>query len=185
MTKMDTLLLADVDSSAERGSTGIAEPARCLGGGAGVGGQAGLQLTLVHPAGRKRSIEMRIARCETRIQSIDDRCSADMTWSSEAVDRAAELADRAMELAARQAFESQLRQARRALQRAHQGQGDVCEACGTRIQQARLEAVPETTMCIECQRRRERHLLRRTNPGSCGPGCVAHDCGEPGQPCPW
>jgi len=157
MTTMDTPLLVEVDSRTDLGSMEISGRARCLGGVAGVGGHAGHQLAIVSPAARKRCIEMRIARWESRIQSIDGRCSAGVTRTSEAADRAGELAERAIELAARQAFESQLRQARHALRRAHQGQGDVCEACGTPIDPSRLEAVPETTVCIECQRRRERH----------------------------
>jgi len=84
----------------------------------------------------------------------DERASSsgDLSEESSAVERE-------LELAARQALESQLRQARSALHRALQSHGDFCEACGTRIEQARLEAVPETTMCIECQRTRERHRL--------------------------
>ena len=43
-----------------------------------------------------------------------------------------------------------------ALQRMRDGQYGVCEACGSQIPMARLNALPYATMCINCQRERER-----------------------------
>lgn len=37
------------------------------------------------------------------------------------------------------------------------GRYGVCEDCGADIDRDRLEAVPDATLCIDCQRRRERH----------------------------
>jgi RNA polymerase-binding transcription factor DksA len=43
-----------------------------------------------------------------------------------------------------------------ALQQAQQGRYGVCEGCGQPIDPARLEAVPETTLCLKCKIMTER-----------------------------
>jgi DnaK suppressor protein len=53
----------------------------------------------------------------------------------------------------------ELAQVERALARLKQGTYGQCEACGKRIPVARLNALPYSTSCIECQRELE------TNPG--------------------
>lgn len=159
MTAMDTPFHAQDDRRTHSGMTRISGAAGRPHGAVGLGGRAGLALASVTPQDRERAIEMRIATCESRIRSIDDRWSAGVGRSSELADRATDLADRAIALAARQALEHQLHQARSALQRACQGLGDTCEACGARIAQARLDAVPGTTMCVECQQESERRRL--------------------------
>jgi len=40
-----------------------------------------------------------------------------------------------------------------ALKRLEEGRYGVCESCGAPISPERLEAVPETTLCVECRRR--------------------------------
>ena len=44
----------------------------------------------------------------------------------------------------------------RALERLARGEYGVCEECGRSIEPARLAAVPEVTLCRECQERMER-----------------------------
>ena len=46
----------------------------------------------------------------------------------------------------------------RALERAVQGQLTVCESCGGPIALERLRALPQTTLCVDCARAREREL---------------------------
>ena len=36
-----------------------------------------------------------------------------------------------------------------------------CEVCGAEIPAERLQAVPDTTMCVPCQRQRERKAAYR------------------------
>ena len=43
-----------------------------------------------------------------------------------------------------------------ALERMRDGQYGACEACGTNIPMARLNALPYATLCIKCQREAER-----------------------------
>jgi DnaK suppressor protein len=48
----------------------------------------------------------------------------------------------------------------RAIRMVHNGVYGQCESCGQRIDPARLEALPETTLCFACQRRIEQELRR-------------------------
>jgi DnaK suppressor protein len=43
-----------------------------------------------------------------------------------------------------------------AITRLRRGEYGTCETCGTEIDAARLEALPQTTLCVECQNRAER-----------------------------
>jgi DnaK suppressor protein len=68
----------------------------------------------------------------------------------------------------------QLNQTERALTRLQHGTYGICEGgspnCQKRIPLARLNALPYTTLCINCERDRERHpaWLGRRDPGSWG-----------------
>jgi RNA polymerase-binding transcription factor DksA len=43
---------------------------------------------------------------------------------------------------------------------AKQGKYGICESCGERIDPARLEILPEATLCLNCQRELERTRRR-------------------------
>jgi DnaK suppressor protein len=51
----------------------------------------------------------------------------------------------------------ELRQIERALARLKQGTYGVCEACQGKIPVGRLNALPYTTLCIDCQREMEKY----------------------------
>ena len=55
-----------------------------------------------------------------------------------------------------QACEGRLMALERTLEQARQGRYGICEQCHKPIDPARLEAVPTTTLCIECKRILER-----------------------------
>jgi DnaK suppressor protein len=48
-----------------------------------------------------------------------------------------------------------------ALRMAKNGTYGICETCGNRITPARLEILPEATLCLDCQRQVERQYRRR------------------------
>lgn len=48
-----------------------------------------------------------------------------------------------------------------ALRLARNGTYGICENCGNRIAAARLEIIPEATLCMDCKRQRERQNKRR------------------------
>ena len=48
-----------------------------------------------------------------------------------------------------------------ALRMARNGTYGICENCSSRIDPARLEILPEATLCLECKRQNERRSRRR------------------------
>ncbi len=59
-----------------------------------------------------------------------------------------------------QRLQAKLESVERAIQSAHRGTYGICESCGQRIDPARLEILPEATMCMACQRQFERRVRR-------------------------
>jgi DnaK suppressor protein len=80
------------------------------------------------------------------VDSIGD--SADVAFETGSDEMASQLA----ELDARE-----LNQIERALARLKQGTYGICEGCQRKIPVSRLNALPYTTFCIECQREREKY----------------------------
>lgn len=62
-----------------------------------------------------------------------------------------ELVERGMTMTRIYEQERKLKAIEDALQQAQQGMYGICERCGKPIDPARLEAIPETTFCLECK----------------------------------
>ena len=60
-----------------------------------------------------------------------------------------------------QRLERKLESIDRALSNARSGTYGICDDCGDRIDPARLEVLPEATLCLGCQRKVERRNSRR------------------------
>lgn len=60
-----------------------------------------------------------------------------------------------------QTLERKLDSIDHALRMARNGTYGICESCTNRIDPARLEIIPEATLCLECQRQKERRNKRR------------------------
>jgi RNA polymerase-binding transcription factor len=61
-----------------------------------------------------------------------------------------------MGFAHRQRVAERIKRLTHALERLARGEYETCESCGRPIEPARLAALPEVTLCRECQERRER-----------------------------
>jgi DnaK suppressor protein len=59
-------------------------------------------------------------------------------------------------LALRQEVDRRLIQVRKAMTRIKIGKYGICEKCGQMIDTDRLMIMPETTLCIQCERKREK-----------------------------
>ena len=57
-----------------------------------------------------------------------------------------------MNLALRQAAEAKIESIKAALSRLDRGIYGICEVCGQPIDPARLEILPDTTLCVRCAR---------------------------------
>jgi RNA polymerase-binding transcription factor DksA len=72
-------------------------------------------------------------------------------------DDATEVFEREKELGLEQTLEAHLRQVGHALTRVEDGTYGQCERCGKPIAKARLDALPEATLCIDCKAEQEAH----------------------------
>ena len=70
---------------------------------------------------------------------------------SDALDRAAFFAESDLSAAVVEIFADRTDRARRALRRLETGEYGICEDCGRPIPQERLDVIPETTRCVDCQ----------------------------------
>jgi DnaK suppressor protein len=60
-------------------------------------------------------------------------------------------------LALLQSVERKLESIDRAIALAQEGRYGLCERCGDQIDPARLEALPQATLCLKCQQATERY----------------------------
>jgi DnaK suppressor protein len=70
--------------------------------------------------------------------------------------------EREKNLALVQSLEHKVESLEWALRLAEQGIYGTCERCGQRIDPARLEIMPEATLCVECKTELERGARRKT-----------------------
>jgi len=107
-----------------------------------------------------------IARLESALQEIEKDLEHLRTDLRNMAEPSADEADidayeREKTWALVQSLQRKLESTERALQMAHRGTYGICENCGERIDPARLEIIPEATLCLQCQRQRERQNRRR------------------------
>jgi RNA polymerase-binding transcription factor DksA len=71
-------------------------------------------------------------------------------------DLATDTFERARDVSIAQRVEAEITDVDRALQRIERGTYGTCEACGRKIDAARLQVLPATRFCVEDQQRAER-----------------------------
>ncbi len=76
-------------------------------------------------------------------------------YSNHMADDATEAFDQAVDVTLKRGAETSLEEVERALGKLDDGTYGLCEACGARVDRARLEALPHARYCLECQARRE------------------------------
>jgi DnaK suppressor protein len=76
-------------------------------------------------------------------------------YSNHMADDATEAFDQAVDVALKRKIEASLEEVERALAKFDDGTYGLCEACGARIDRARLEVLPQAQYCLDCQIRQE------------------------------
>jgi DnaK suppressor protein len=77
-------------------------------------------------------------------------------YSTHIADDATEVLENAKNHALRRNLQRLLDQVNDALAKIDKGTYGLCEECGSKIDRARLKALPYATSCIQCQKQRER-----------------------------
>jgi RNA polymerase-binding transcription factor DksA len=81
-------------------------------------------------------------------------------YSNHIADDATDAFDQTVGVALRRKVEATLEEVGRALVKFENGIYGLCEACGARIDRARLEALPQAEYCLDCQSRQEHTNVR-------------------------
>ena len=77
-------------------------------------------------------------------------------------DLAAEAVDRGLRHAMTQRTTEQLAEVERALEKLGNGTYGLCDSCGKEIPPERLNAIPQTTMCVDCKSKQTRSAAKTT-----------------------
>ena len=88
--------------------------------------------------------------------SISDETGEDAVYDNHLADTATETYDRELDYTLEENSEHVLAEIDAALRRIDEGTYGICSNCGKPIPEERLEALPWATLCIDCQRERER-----------------------------
>jgi YteA family regulatory protein len=88
--------------------------------------------------------------------SMSEETGEDAVYDNHLADTATETYDRELDYTLEENSEHVLAEIDAALQRIEDGTYGMCTNCGKPIPQERLEARPYATLCIDCQRDRER-----------------------------
>lgn len=103
-------------------------------------------------------------RVEAALENLHDETSGTLSedageeaaYDNHLGDTATETYDRELEYTLEENSEHLLAEIDAALNRIDEGTYGVCTNCGKQIPEERLEALPWATLCIDCQRERER-----------------------------
>lgn len=110
----------------------------------------------------KETERLELERTETLIElkrlrsELETELDRRVDGGEDSVDAAADVYEREKTLAIVRTLELKLESIERALEVARQGTYGICEICGKVINPARLEIVPQATMCVACQAKMER-----------------------------
>lgn len=96
--------------------------------------------------------------------SLQDSVQELSSYDNHPADLGSETFEREKDLAIKMNLDEIHQRIEEALGRIEQGTYGNCEDCGREIPVERLEALPYTTLCIECQREEEAHHQNRKRP---------------------
>lgn len=98
----------------------------------------------------------------TELERLRDSLRAEVDPDADEGDP--DLVEREKVMALVQTLEHRLELVDYALRQAQEGTYGICERCGEPIDPARLEAVPETTLCVKCKTIAERQARLASSP---------------------
>jgi len=111
---------------------------------------------------KKRLEERQRELRQTVTRTAQDGREADVETAQDIADRAAQSYNKEFLFHQSNNERQLLQMVEDALSRIHEGTFGECISCGNEINPKRLEAVPWTRHCIECQEKLERGLLEHT-----------------------
>ena len=111
----------------------------------------------------KRKLKEERAETEAELDHLREYLRGEVDADAEEADP--NLYEREKTLALIRTLENKLESIEQALRLAEKGTYGICERCGEKIDPARLEALPHTTLCVKCKSQIERVAGMRLRPG--------------------
>ena len=108
----------------------------------------------------KRELLEEQTKLGEQLQQLEAARYESVGYSNHMADDATDAFDQAVDVALKRKVEASLEEIERAMAKFDDGTFGICEACGGRIDRARLEALPQATYCLDCQARHERSGTR-------------------------
>ncbi|HBF37809.1 MAG TPA: conjugal transfer protein TraR [Firmicutes bacterium] len=97
-------------------------------------------------------------------QPLSESISELSVYDNHPADIATETFEREKDLALFNSTQEVLGKIAEALENIEKGTYGICESCGRQIDSDRLEAMPYTTFCIQCEREEEEEYINRERP---------------------
>jgi DnaK suppressor protein len=111
----------------------------------------------------KRKIERERTETLAELDRLREHLRGEVDADADEADP--DLYEREKTLALIRTLENKLESIEQALRLAERGTYGICERCGEKIDPARLEALPHTTLCVKCKAQMERVAGMRLRPG--------------------
>ena len=93
---------------------------------------------------------------KTQLEDLESAVREDgVGYSNHMADDGTDAFDQAVGAALKRKVKASLEEIERALAKFDNGTYGICEACGARIDRARLEVLPQAMYCLDCQARYE------------------------------
>ena len=128
-------------------------------------GAAGEQPAAEEPFSPEEALRRRAAETESVVEFIDrttfaadeENATGELTTADQHPADTSDITyERELNLTVREIAEARMAQIEEALERQRAGTYGICVNCGAQIDPERLRARPEATLCIDCQRQKER-----------------------------
>jgi RNA polymerase-binding protein DksA len=101
-------------------------------------------------------VELDLERIEQDLENTTEAMADESNNEDRSVEAAAMAIERDMDLSTEEKIREMIDSIDTALLSIKNGTYGTCESCGETIPDGRLEIVPYTTRCVECQRRQEK-----------------------------
>jgi RNA polymerase-binding transcription factor DksA len=100
------------------------------------------------------------AQLREQLERLESAQYEDIGHSNHIADDATDAFEQTVGVALQRKIEATLEEVAQALAKFDDGTYGLCEACGARIDRARLEALPHARYCMDCQARQEHSSIR-------------------------
>jgi DnaK suppressor protein len=108
----------------------------------------------------RKELQEEQAKLRAQLERLESVEYESIGYGNHIADDGTEAFEQAVGVALQRKVETTLEEVGRALAKLDDGTFGLCEACGARVDRARLEALPYAKYCLNCQSRTERNGIR-------------------------